>query len=112
MLLYHYSENELTNITPQDGQRRHDAEPNTVRNQDGVWLTDDATNHPIIGGWAPKYRHTVEVAADDPLLTYDSSNEDLANQYAVQTGRSAESFNLARWYFYNGSLSVLKVAPI
>lgn len=112
MILYHYSEYELTEITPQDGPRRHDTEHNAARNRPGVWLIDDAINPPIIGGWVPKYRHAVEVSEDNPYLSYDQSVDDLAAQYASLTGRTVESFNLAKRYFYTGSLSVLEVIPI
>jgi hypothetical protein len=94
MKLFHYSESEHSELTPQNGSRRHAGETSPAIDEPAVWLTEDPINAPQIGGWIPKFRHTVDVDADDNQLLQDLK---------------FSGPEIPKIYFYKGTLKVSEV---
>lgn len=66
----------------------------------------------LIVGWAPRYRHIVEVDENDPALIEDTSVQDLENEWDALFGRDPATARNPRRFFFKGSLDVIAVEDI
>lgn len=106
MTLYHCSDRPHERLTPQISSRRHSGE-GAPQDTPVVWLS----NAPESIFTQPddsilRYRHEVEVPADDPHLHEDTGLSDLVDSYSKLTGTN----HTLRWFYYTQEIPVRKVA--